>query len=150
MDLNHNPEGPTSDGVSCLIHQTAAGNVTSPSGQDSLNPFKLPASYPFQILAGSNSPMLSAGLTDGSPISASASIVSLPIFDEGPVTLASGTSTPVTFVGFLQVFINAVDQFGNVSVTVLNVAGCGNGSGDPVGTAVTANSPVPVRLITPP
>ena len=150
VDLNHNPEGPTSDGVSCLIHQTAAGNVTSPSGQDSLNPFKLPASYPFQILAGSNSPMLSAGLTHGSPISASPSIVSLPIFEEGPVTLASGTSTPVTFVGFLQVFINAVDQFGNVSVTVLNVAGCGNGSGDPVGTAVTANSPVPVRLITPP
>ena len=59
------------------------------------------------------------------------------------MTLASGTSTPVTFVGFLQVFINAVDQFGNVSVTVLNVAGCGNGSGDPVGTAVTANSPSP-------
>jgi len=82
----------------------------------------------------------------------SPSIVSLPIFDETDpsAALSDGNSTSVTFVGFLQVFINAVDQFGNISVTVLNVSGCGNGSGTPVGTAITANSPVPVRLITPP
>jgi hypothetical protein len=53
-------------------------------------------------------------------------------------------------VGFLQVFINAVDQYGNVDVTVLNVAGCSNGTGDRVGSPVTGSSPVPVRLITPP
>jgi hypothetical protein len=56
---------------------------------------------------------------------------------------------PVTIVGFLQVFINSVDQYGNVDVTVLNVAGCGNGT-ELTSTAVTGSSPVPIRLITPP
>ena len=151
VDLSRNPEDATTDGVSCLIHQNAA-NISNPSGQDYLNPFMAPSSYPFQILAGTRSPLVLAGLTSGRPISTSPSIVSLPIYDETDpgVTLASGASTNVTFVGFLQVFINAADQFGNVNVTVLNVAGCGNGSGTPVGTALVANSPVPVRLITPP
>lgn len=43
--------------------------------------------------------------------------------------------TNVTFIGFLQVFINAVDVNGNRLVTVLNVTGCGNGTnatGSPV------------------
>jgi len=53
-------------------------------------------------------------------------------------------------VGFLQVFINGVDQYGNVDVTVLNVSGCSNGGSQPVGSAVAGTSPVPVRLITPP
>jgi hypothetical protein len=56
----------------------------------------------------------------------------------------------VTFVGFLQVFINAVDQNGSMKVTVLNVAGCGNGSAGAPATSEIGNSPVPVRLITPP
>jgi Flp pilus assembly protein TadG len=152
VNLSRNPEDATTDGVSCLIHQTGPGNISGSTGQDYLNPFMLPSSYPFQILAGSSNPVVSAGLTRGSPISTSPSVVSLPIYDETDpgVTLANGTSTNVTFVGFLQVFINVVDQFGNVNVTVLNVAGCGNGSGTPVGTPLVANSPVPVRLITPP
>jgi len=108
-----------------------------------------PSSYPFQILAGSSNPLVAAGLPTGNPVSVSPSIVSLPIYDEPAVTVTSGTVSGVTFVGFLQVFINAVDNAGNISVTVLNVAGCGNGT-TPLGTPVTANSPVPVRLITPP
>jgi hypothetical protein len=52
-------------------------------------------------------------------------------------------------VGFLQVFINSVDQYGNVNVTVLNVAGCGNGN-NPTLNPVSGSSPVPVRLITQP
>jgi len=153
VELSRNPDSPTADGVSCLIHEAAGGDVTDPSGQDYLNASLAgPSSYPFQIFAGTSSPMLSAGLTHGSPISMSPSIVSLPIFDETDpsVTLTSGATTNVTFVGFLQVFINAVDVNGNVSVTVLNVAGCGNGNTTPVGAPVLANSPVPVRLITPP
>ncbi|HWJ48492.1 MAG TPA: hypothetical protein VNS62_12615, partial [Candidatus Udaeobacter sp.] len=68
------------------------------------------------------------------------------IYDE-TTPISAGTITPVTFVGFLQVFINAVDQYGNINVTVLNVAGCSN---DATGTPVAGSSPVPVRLITPP
>jgi len=152
-DLSVNPSHSTRDGVSCLIHEASGWDTTAPSGQDYLtSTLGPPSSYPFQIFAGSNSPAVSAGLTNGSPISVSPSIVSLPIYDQtdASAALSDGNKTNVTFVGFLQVFINAVDQYGNVSVTVLNVSGCGNGSGTPVGTAVTANSPVPVRLITPP
>jgi hypothetical protein len=54
-------------------------------------------------------------------------------------------------VGFLQVFINSVDQWGNLDVTVLNVSGCGNGTGTAVSaTTITGTSSVPIRLITPP
>jgi hypothetical protein len=149
VDLSISPNLLTSAGVQCLIHQADTGDITEPTGQDYLNPFNLfgpPATYPYQMLAGTNNP---TGL-NGSPISISPSIVSLPIYDQGaPATLSPGQND-VTFVGFLQVFINVVDQFGNVNVTVLNVSGCGNGSGLPVGTSQIGNSPVPVRLITPP
>jgi hypothetical protein len=72
--------------------------------------------------------------------------VSLPIYDNSQSISPTGT-TPVTVIGFLQVFINDVDQNGNVDVTVMNVSGCGN---DATGTAVHGTSSVPVRLITPP
>ena len=149
VDLSLNPANPTSNGVACLIHQASNADVSEPTGQDYLNLFMAPSAYPFQILAGSSNPLVASGLPSGTPITVSPSIVSLPIFDEAAVTVTSGNASGVTFVGFLQVFINAVDNTGNVSVTVLNVAGCGNGT-NPVGSQVMANSPVPVRLITPP
>ena len=97
------------------------------------------------MLAGSGNP---TGL-HGTPVSTSSSVVSLPIYDSTQSLNATG-QTQVTFVGFLQIFINAVDQYGNMKVTVLNVAGCGNGSGGLPGQPQLGNSPVPVRLITPP
>jgi len=149
-DLTRNPATPTSDGVQCLIHQGNQSDLSEPTGQDYFNAFKFPTSYPFQIYAGSSNPLVTSGLPSGTPITTSASIVSLPIYDNSPpLTINSNTTTNVTFVGFLQVFINAADNNGNVNVTVLNVAGCGNGS-PPVGNPVTGNSPLPVRLITPP
>jgi hypothetical protein len=144
VDLTRNPEAPTTNGVQCLIHQSNQNDITSSSGQDSLNTFGAPSAYPFEILAGTRNPV---GLS-GNPISTSNSVVSLPIYDNS-VSVTSGATTPVTFVGFLQVFVNAVDRNGNVNVTVLNVAGCGNGT-NTTGTPVTGSSPVPVRLITPP
>jgi len=151
IDLTRNPgdSGAVTNGVECLTGQTDDNNHTSSSGQDYLNTFGAPSAYPYQILAGSSNPI---GLS-GKPISSSNSIVSLPIYDDGAVTLTSNTAANVTFVGFLQVFINAVDRFGNINVTVLNVTGCSNGAPgntDPVGTPVLGSSPVPVRLITPP
>jgi hypothetical protein len=60
----------------------------------------------------------------------------------------------VTIVGFMQVFITSVDtpgpNQGSVHVTVLNVAGCGGGTGNSSssGTPVsTTGSFVPIRLI---
>ncbi len=150
---NPGASGSTTNGTQCLIHQTDVTNIIGASGQDSLNPFQAPSAYPFQILAGTSNPLVTMAtnpIGSGSTISASNSIVSLPIYDNiGTPTVTSGGITSVTFVGFLQVFINAVDPNGNVNVTVLNVAGCGTGV--PVGTTpVTGSSPVPVRLITPP
>ena len=150
LDLNPGGGGWTTSGVQCLTRQSDATNYTSSSGQDYLNPFGAPNAYPFQILAGSSTPLSSMA---GNPISSSNSIVSLPIYDDSPPHTISNNQgqTTVTFVGFLQVFINAVDTYGNVNVTILNVTGCSNGQGtDPVSGGVLGSSPVPIRLITPP
>jgi hypothetical protein len=153
VDMTANPTNATIDGVQCLTHQGDNNDLSNSSGQDYLG-FDVqlgdPSAYPFQILAGSNNPMVNAGLPLGTPITSSPSIVSLPIYDSDAVTtLAGNTTATVTFIGFLQVFINAVDNKGNINVTVLNVAGCGNGT-TPPGNAVAGTSPVPIRLITPP
>ena len=149
VDLSENPAGShdTRDAVQCLIGEGDA-NDAQPDGQDTLSPYGAPSSFPFEILAGTSTPI--AGLA-GKPITSSNSIVSLPIYDDS-TTLSSTGQTSVTFVGFLQVFINAVDPHGNINVTILNVAGCSNGTGpDPVGGGpALGSSPVPIRLITPP
>ena len=154
VDLRINPANETSSGVQCLIHQSDANDVIQSTGQDYLNfggnAFTQPSSYPFQILAGSSNPLLGSGVTATTPISSSTSIVSLPIYDDTTASINTNSVSNVTFIGFLQVFINAVDNKGNISVTILNVSGCGNGSGTPVGNPVGGTSPVPVRLITPP
>lgn len=149
VDLTNNPRTPTSDAAACLIHQSDTTNWTDSSGQDYLSqgPLGAPTAYPFQILAGNGNPVVGAGLPVGTPITVSQSIVSIPIYD-GTI-VSDNTATPVTFVGFLQVFINAIDTNGNILVTVLNVAGCGSGTPAP-GNPVSGSSPVPIRLITPP
>jgi Putative Flp pilus-assembly TadE/G-like len=144
-----NPGRPGNDSVyaaQCLINATDA-NASSPitNGQDYLDPAAKPYTYPFQIKAGSNSALTAAGIAKNSQITSSPSIVSLPIYDNGTPLTAS--TTPVTVVGFLQVFINSVDSAnpGNINVTVMNIAGCGNGSTPP--PVALGTSPVPVRLI---
>ena len=147
VDLGRNPDfSSTTNGVSCLIHEGNPPSDAQPDGQDYLSPYAAPSAYPFQIRAGDSNPL---GISD--TVSNSSSIVSLPIYDydDPGVDITPGGTTPVTFVGFLQVFINAVDQYGNVNVTVLNVTGCGNGT-NATGAPVSGSSPVPVRLITPP
>jgi hypothetical protein len=149
VDLTINPVAGTTAGVSCLTHQADTTDFSNASGQDYLTTsgvFGAPNAYPYQMMAGSANP---TGLKDV-PISMSSSIVSLPIYKDTGTTITSNAQTPVTFVGFLQVFINAVDQNGNMKVTVLNVAGCGDGSAGAPATSEIGNSPVPVRLITPP
>lgn len=153
VDLSENPGVQTNDtmnGVMCLINQSDSDPTEQPSGEDTI----ISSSYPFQIQAGTSSPLISTGLTSGVQITSSSSVVSLPIYDSGPANspnqINNSETTPVTIIGFLQVFINYADQWGNVYVTVLNITGCSNGQGQTVGSAVTGSSPVPVRLITPP
>jgi hypothetical protein len=141
VDLSQN--GVKSDSVvagKCLIGATGDGLAT---GQDSLDT----SSYPYKIKAGSANLL---GVSTDSIITSSNSIVSFPIYDSAPPAPAiNGTGTSqVTIIGFLQVFINSFNSGNNsVNVTVLNVAGCGNGN-NLTGPAVSGTSPVPVRLIT--
>jgi Flp pilus assembly protein TadG len=144
VDLTINPVADTVAGVQCLTHQTDTSNFSSSSGQDTLSPFGQPSAYPFQILAGSGNV---SGVPAGTSINTSSSIVSLPIYDQVTTPTLNSGQTSVGFIGFLEVFINAVDQYGNINVTVLNLAGCSNNA---AGAPVTGSSPVPVRLITPP
>jgi hypothetical protein len=141
VDLEENPgrnpgnsAGDTQVATQCLINDTG--------GPDAIDT----SVYPFQIKAGTGTPL---GVAGGGVITSSNSIVSLPIFDSTTATFTGGGTVPVTIVGFLQVFINGVDPSnGSVNVTVLNVTGCGNGT-NTTGNAVAGSSPVPVRLITP-
>jgi hypothetical protein len=145
VDLTENPVNPagsgdTSTATQCLIHQSAGEDtLITTNGKGTV--------FPFQILAGSGNPLIGAGLASGDVITSSNSIVTLPIADFSGGALA-GTQPSVTITGFLQVFINSVDTTnGNISVTVLNVAGC---SSNADAAPVSGTSPVPVRLITPP
>ena len=141
VDVNENPSGAagdTSTAAQCLIYQSPG------AGQDSL----IRTTFPYQIQAGAGNP-LKAG---GTAVTSSTSIVSLPIYDSSVPLIFTGTQAKVTIVGFLQVFINNVDvATGNPNVTVLNVAGCGNGTTNAVNPQpLYGTSPVPIRLITPP
>jgi Flp pilus assembly protein TadG len=153
VDLTADNPGPNgNDSVNaaqCLINATdPTKSNPMTNGQDYLDPGNPPYTYPFQIKAGTNSALLSSGIASSSQISSSPSIVSLPIYDN--TTPLNGVGiTPVTVVGFLQVFINSVDSSGtgNINVTVMNISGCGNSAANP---PVYGTSSVPVRLITQP
>ena len=138
VDLSENPRTrDTTKGLQCLIQQSMPGPQGTVNGQDTLDS----TVFPFQMKAGDNNLL---GVAATTQISSSNSIVSLPIYDHNPPIAPTGQSS-VTIVGFLQVFVNSVDDNGNVNVTVLNVSGCGNNVAN---GAVTGSSPVPVRLIT--
>lgn len=141
IDLTENPSGATGDtfvATQCLINPTA-GTL------DTLNV----GAYPYTIIAGTGNP-INAG---GSLITSSNAIVTLPIIDTTagiPLPFVASKAN-VTIVGFLQVFVNVVNPAnGQPNVTVLNVAGCGNGATTTVSAPLFGTSPVPVRLITPP
>jgi hypothetical protein len=129
-DLSINPGDDTSDAGQCLIHKGA--------GQDTLDV----STFPYKINAGTGNGIA----PNNQVISASNNIVTVPIYDNSAPPL-TGTNPQVTILGFLQVFIDDVDTNGNLTVHVLNVAGCGND----VTSTLTApgTSPVPIRLITP-
>ena len=137
------------NGVQCLIRQGTPGGSSGPTGQDWLNPLNATPNYPPQIQIGSGNPLLGVvGVGPNDVLTSSSSIVSLPIYDTSAGSPTIGpTTTAVTIVGFLQVFINFVDANGNVNVAVMNVSGCGNAA---TAAALNGTSPVPVRLITPP
>ena len=145
MDVTvSNSSSRTQSALQCLIH--ASGNGMG-AGQDQLISGTYP-SAPMQITAGSNNPYINGTtVKSGDPISASSSIISIPIFDDSAVPPITGTGD-VTIIGFLQAFVKDVPggAIGDLDGTVLNVVGCGNSTGS--SPAVSGgSSPIPVRLI---
>jgi Flp pilus assembly protein TadG len=145
VDLTENPinprasDGDTGTAVQCLTNATAEGLG---NGQDQLGT----GSFPFQVQAGSDNPLVQDGLVSNNGIvTTSSSIVTLPIYDG--TALGAGNQPQVTIVGFLQVFIQELNAAGDPVVYVLNVSGCGNNA---TSSPVLGTSPVPIRLITPP
>jgi Putative Flp pilus-assembly TadE/G-like/Putative Tad-like Flp pilus-assembly len=148
VDLTENPVVPPGSGDTYTAAQCLTNQLSGTP--DSIST----AVYPYQITAGSGNP-LNAGT--GAIITSSNSIASLPIYTTGAgnssLLAPNGQDiAPVTIVGFLQVFIQQVNSDGSLLVYVMNVAGCGNGSGavNVASPALQGTSPVPIRLVTPP
>jgi hypothetical protein len=120
------------DGVQCLIHYPSHDTIALANFPEG----------PMQITAGS-------GPFQAKLVSTSQSIANFPIIDAN--SSAQITSANVRVIGFLQAFIGNVTNSGpgatlSLTVTILNIAGCGNNPG--TGAPITGRvSPIPVRLI---
>jgi hypothetical protein len=146
IDLSENPAGPTGDTASAVACLLTNDPTTVPlTGQDQLIMTGTPA-YPYQIQAGAANPNVAVR---SDFITSSNSIMSLPIYDSSGTLTFVGNQANVTIVGFLQVFVQQVNSDGSLTVTVMNVAGCGNQVSS-IARPVTGSSPVPIRLVTPP
>ncbi len=127
----------TRDAVNCLTHSNA-------NQGDSVDPAYL--APPFEFLAGNDNPI--PGLA-GSDVMVSDSLVTVPVFNSNVTT---PPTSPVTIVGFVQLFLNpdglSTHFNGHVNTTVINMVGCGIGW---TSQTILGNgaSPVTVRLISP-
>jgi hypothetical protein len=135
-----NMQGPTQQGVECLINEHSNG-----SGQDILASF-----WPLSVTGGANN--LNPALIGVTGLTQSNSIVTVPLYDGHDLCPGGSCGPTVNIIGFLQVFINKVEEsgpnLGSVDATVLNVAGCGsNASNSGTQIASASASFIPIRLI---
>lgn len=161
-----NMQGPTEQGVECLINESRGGG-TYGSGQDTLCGTSVLTTAatcgpPFSYHAGSNNPFASAS----SPVTSTPSLATAPVYNGAPLTpgQSSGASS-ITVVGFIQFFVDGVSPSGggqgNVLAHVINISACGaggsgsggggagGGGGGGGGGVITGGGigPVPVRLV---
>jgi hypothetical protein len=151
IDLTPYPtrDSETVDAVNCLTHST--GN-----NGDTVDPNYGPPNSPFEFLTGTDNPIpgLAASAAD---VMVSDSLVTVPVFNS---TSGTAPTSPVTIIGFVQLFMNPEGLKaplpggpnpwdGTLKTTVINMAGCGTAA---AGTPILGNgpSPVAVRLISPP
>jgi hypothetical protein len=155
-DPNTNPakggkNGQAQDGLQCLIHATTTGPFPLGSNpqQDTLN--KIPQASPpplLEINPGDFS-VRRYGVAQGSIMSTSDSIITVPLFDPASWSAANQT---VNIVGFLQLFVNYAGSPPGVApydmnATILNVVGCGNSLAASSAISGGGASAIPVRLI---
>jgi hypothetical protein len=111
-------------------------------------------SPPFQFVAGSDNPVVKSGaLGAGTNIMVSDSLVTVPVIDT--TSAWPGGYPAVQIIGFVQLFLNPtghkVPGNNRIHTQVINLVGCGAGTGGVAGTPILGNgaSPVAVRLISP-
>jgi hypothetical protein len=132
--------------VDCLTH-------TSNNNGDTIAAALIPP-VPFEFVAGDDNPVVNVR---GSEVLVSDSLVTVPVFDSTPWSSGTDVTSPVTVIGFVQLFLNptgaAVRTTGpnayRIRTKIINMAGCGTGAS---GQAILGNgaSTVPVRLISTP
>ncbi len=124
-------------GLQCAIHASGNGLL---QGQDAIDVTNFTSnSGPMQITPATEP----SGVSAGSLVNTSASILTFPIIGPNP------SSPAVTVIGFLQVFVNQSGSPADFDGYIVNVIGCSNATPS---TAVSGGgiSPLPVRLITTP
>jgi len=135
------------DAVDALTH-------TSGEKGDTVDTTILP-SPPFQFVAGGDNPVVQSGaLAGGTNIMVSDSLVTVPVIDISSPTW--GNYPTVQIIGFVQLFLSPTGHkvnpgTNNIHTKVINLVGCGAGTGGVAGTPILGNgaSPVAVRLISP-
>ena len=152
-DLATNPQGagqPARSGLQCLIHTNSPGPPSGTPEQDTINLAALVTNAGPQISPGTFS-QSRYSIQSGSLVSASDSIITVPIFDNRALPLPA--SGQVTIVGFLQLFVNYAGrgggsgvQQGSLDSYILNVVGCGTAGPGPAVSGGGASA-IPVRLI---
>jgi hypothetical protein len=132
----------------------AANCLTHASGDkgDGVDP-SAPEAPAFEFQAGGDNPLVVSGtLTQGTDVTVSDSLVTVPVFAGNIPPLPAAIPNPVSFVGFAQLFLNSGGTPSAdttlIQATVINLVGCGTAVS---GTPIYGNGPgaVPVRLITP-
>jgi Flp pilus assembly protein TadG len=143
----------TAAAVDALTHSTGNGG-----DKVDLNPAPPPnGTAPFQFLAGSENPLVVSGaLPDQSDIMVSDSLVTVPVTDSTAAVPWPHTFPQVQIIGFVQLFLSPngapvpTNNY-HMRTQVINLVGCGNGTGGVTGNAINGNgaSAVAVRLISP-
>jgi len=137
------------EGLQCLIHATTTGPppLGSNPQQDTLTNISQANTGLLQINPGDFS-VRRYGVAQGSIMSTSDSIITVPLFD--PASW-SGANQNVNIVGFLQLFVNYAGPTpgtnGDMNATILNVIGCGNSPAASSAISGGGASAIPVRLI---
>jgi Flp pilus assembly protein TadG len=140
------------EAVDCLTH-------TSGGKGDTISAAMLPPTA-FEFTAGEDNPLVQAGsLSSGASSMVSDSLVTVPVFDNSPFGTGN-VGTPVTVIGFLQLFLEPNGQrvptlgghVNQIRTKIINLVGCGTNLNATPTTPVYGNgaSAVPVRLISPP
>jgi hypothetical protein len=140
--------------VDALTNSTAA--LHSGDSVDTLVASPPTGTEPFQFLAGADNPAVQSGaMAADTDIMVSDSLVTVPVIDTTPATLAANYPQ-VQIIGFVQLFLNfngrEVGVANLIRTRVINLVGCGTPTGGGAsGQPILGNgvSPVTVRLISP-